>query len=72
MSEPHIYMRHARALRGAAITCTPGMRAWCALHDIDLRKFASAGVPGEEALRIGDAFALRLLDIARAEAGNGR
>ena len=72
MSEPHIYMRHARALRGAEITCTTGMRAWCALHGIDLRKFAAEGVPGEEALRIGDAFALRLLDIARAEAGNGR
>ena len=67
-------MRHARALRGRGkVTCTPGIRAWAAQHGIDLRRFAAEGVAGEEALRIGDAFALQLLEIARKEAaGNGR
>lgn len=68
MSEPRIYMRHARAVRGRGVTCTPGIRAWCAQHSIDLRRFAAEGAPGEDALRIGDAFALRLLEIARKEA----
>lgn len=74
MTEPRIHMRHARALRGRGkVTCTPGIRAWISLHGIDIRKFAAEGVAGEEALRIGDAFALKLLDIARKEAtGNGR
>ena len=73
MTEPRIHMRHARALRGGGITCTPGMRAWCELHRIDIRRFAAEGYPGEDALRIGDAFCLKLLDIARKEAaGNGR
>ena len=74
MTEPRIHMRHARALRGRGKqTCTPGIRGWAALHGIDLRAFAANGVPGEDALRIGDAFALRLLEIARKEAAdNGR
>lgn len=73
MTEPRIYMRHVRALRGGGITCTPGIRGWCAHHGVDLRRFAAEGVAGEVALRIGDAFALRLLDMARKEAaGDGR
>lgn len=73
MSEPRIYMRHARAMRGTGVmTCTPGIRAWCAQHGVDLRAFAAQGIAGEEALRIGDAFALRVLAAARKEAMDGR
>ena len=73
MSEPRIHMRHARALRGRGVTCTPGMRAWCDANGVDLRQFATHGIAGEEALRIGDAFALKVLDLARQEAAsNGR
>ncbi|WP_374607100.1 hypothetical protein [Thermomonas sp.] len=74
MTEPRIHMRHARALRGRGKqTCTPGLRGWAALHNIDLMRFAREGYAGEDALRIGDYFALELLDIARTEAaGNGR
>ena len=73
MTEPRIHMRHARALRGPGVTCTPGIRAWCDAHGVDIRKFAAEGCPGEDALRIGDAFALRLLELARKEAaGHGR
>lgn len=61
-------MRHARALRGPGVTCTPGMRVWCHQYGVDLRKFAAEGIAGEEAIRIGDAFALRLLAAARKEA----
>lgn len=68
MSEPRIHMRHVRALRGRGVTCTPGIRTWCSVNSIDLRRFAAEGVPGEEALRIGDAFSMRLLEIARKEA----
>ena len=74
MTEPRIHMRHARALRGRGKqTCTPGIRGWAAQHGIDLMRFAREGYAGEDALRIGDAFALQLLDIARKEAAdNGR
>lgn len=66
-------MRHVQRLRSNKRTCTPGIRAWAAQHGIDLRAFVAEGVPGEAALRIGDAFALQLLEIARKEAaGNGR
>lgn len=73
MSEPRIHMRHARALRGRGPTCTRGIRTWCEANGVDLRGFAAEGVAGEEALRIGDAFSLALLELARKEAAsNGR
>lgn len=73
MTEPRIHMRHVQAMRSKPRICKNGIRAWAAQHGIDLRRFAAEGVAGEEALRIGDAFALQLLDIARKEAAdNGR
>lgn len=72
MTEPRIHMRHVRRLRGRGVTCTPGIRAWCSANGIHLPTFAREGCAGEDALRIGDAFALRLLEIAREEARNGR
>lgn len=73
MTEPRIYMRHTQALRSNRRTCTPGIRTWCAANGVDLRRFTAEGIAGEEALRIGDAFSLALLEIARKEAAdNGR
>lgn len=73
MSEPRIYMHHARRLRGRGMTCTPGIRTWCREKGADLRAFAEHGMAGEDALRSGDAFLLQLLNIARQEAdANGR
>lgn len=69
MTEPRIYWRHAQALRQNKRTCTPGIRKWCEVNGVDLRAFAADGVAGEEALRIGDAFSLKLLEIARSEGG---
>ncbi len=73
MTEPRIYMHHARRLRGRGVTCTPGIRTWCRENGIDLTACAKEGMPGEDALRSGDAFLLQLLTIARQEAdANGR
>lgn len=72
MSEPRIHMRHVRQLRGRGVTCMPGIRAWAAQQGIDLRAFNRDGLPGEDALRMGDAFALAVLEIARKEAADGR
>ena len=73
MTEPRIHMRHVQAMRSKPRICKNGIRAWISLHGIDIRAFAAEGVAGEEALRIGDAFALKLLAIARTEAAdNGR
>lgn len=70
MTEPRLYMRHVQQLRGRT-TCRSGIRGWCARHGVDLRAFAEGGMAGEDALRIGDAFALAVLAIARKEAANG-
>lgn len=77
MSEPRIYMHHARRLRtamgGRGVTCTPGIRTWCRENGIDAALAAKDGIAGEDALRSGDAFLLKLLEIARQEAdANGR
>lgn len=71
MAEPRIHMRHVRQIRGRGITCTTGIRGWVKANAIDLRRLASEGLPGEEALRIGDAFALAVLQRAREEAARG-
>lgn len=71
MTEPRLYMRHVQQLRGRGTTCRTGIRGWCTRHGVDLRAFAAEGLPGDVALRIGDAFALAVLAIARKEAANG-
>ena len=70
MTEPRIYMRHARqaARRPGGVTCAGGIRAWCAHNRISLTAFRTEGVAGELALQIGDAFALAALEVARREA----
>ncbi len=65
-----ITMRHARAasLSGRPVICAPGVRAWCDRHGIDLRTFCSHGLPIEQFEALDDAFAQRMVAIARAEA----
>ena len=63
-----IHMRHVRQLRGRGVTCTAGIRAWCAQHGVDLRVLASEGLPVEVVARIGGPFVERLLEIQRTEA----
>lgn len=65
-----VTIAHARAARiaGSSVLCAPGIRLWAKRHGVDLRQFAREGMPIEEVERIGDAFALRVAAIARAEA----
>lgn len=68
-----ITMRHARAasLSGQGVLCASGVRAWCQRYDIDLRAFCEHGLPIEVFEQLDDAFAKRMVVIAREEHGNG-
>lgn len=74
MSGPRVYMRHARAARldGKPVSCAPGIRAWCALHGVDLHALAAEGLPIEQIEAIDDAFAQRVAHIVRQEAAHGQ
>lgn len=74
MSEPLVFLRHARAIQrpGARALCMPGIRAWCERYGIDMAAFSAEGVAGERFIEIGDSFGLKALHIARMEATNGQ
>jgi hypothetical protein len=63
-------MEHARAasLSGTRILCAPSIRVWCARYEIDLQDFLRNGIPASKLETTGDAFALRAVAIARAQA----
>ena len=65
-----VTMRHARAARldGRGTACAPGIRAWCQRHGVDLRGFLRDGMSIDEARRIDDAFARRVVQLALQEA----
>lgn len=73
MSEPVVHLRHARMIRrnGDRALCAAGIRAWCERYGIDADVFFAEGIPGEEFVRIGDAFGLKALEFARQEAADG-
>ncbi|ULU26585.1 hypothetical protein [Dyella terrae] len=64
-----VTMRHARAasLSGQKALCAPGVRAWCQHHGIDLHQFVEQGLPIDVFEQLDDAFARRMVAIARAE-----
>lgn len=70
MSEIRITMQHVRAakLGGAGVLCAPSIRVWCERHHVDLRQLAEEGLPISQAEAIDDAYAQRVVAIARAEA----
>lgn len=70
MSVARITIVHARAARldGRGAACAPGIRAWCQRHGVDLRGFLRDGMSIEEARRIDDAFARRVVALALQEA----
>jgi len=70
MAEIRITMQHVRAakLGGVGVLCADGIRDWCDRHNIDLRELAEEGLPISQAAAIDDAFAQRVVAIARAEA----
>jgi hypothetical protein len=64
-----IHLRHVRAIDPAAgPLCTPGIRAWCRQHDIDLHVLATTGIDSETRLDLhDDPFVVRILQIAWRE-----
>lgn len=64
-----IHLRHVRAVDPAAgPLCTPGIRAWCRRHDIDLHVLATVGIDSDSRPDLhADPFVARVLQIARVE-----
>jgi hypothetical protein len=64
-----IHLRHVRAIDPAAgPLCTPGIRAWCRRHRIDLHVLATTGIDSETRPDLhDDPFVARILLIARRE-----
>jgi hypothetical protein len=56
-------------LREAGL-CARGGREWAVRYGIDWNAFRTNGIPAAELEATGDAFALRVAAIARAEAQN--
>lgn len=68
MTEPLVTVRHLRAAK----LCAGGARTWFAQHGLSWDRFVDPGIPAAELEATGDAFALRVAEIARKEAGDGR
>lgn len=66
-----IHLHHVRAIDPASgPLCTPGIRAWCRQHDIDLHALATSGIDSETRPDLhDDPFVARILQIARCEQG---
>lgn len=66
-----ITWKHVRAARpdGPRRACASGIRAWARRHGVDLRRL-SQGIPVEEAERLDDAYAQRVVALARKEAAD--
>jgi hypothetical protein len=51
--------------------CTPGIRAWCRQHGIDLRALREDGIAVDDHPHLhDDPFVARVLEIARREQGD--
>lgn len=61
--DPMVRMRHLRRLG----YCAPGVRAFCARHNLDLRRLAREGLPASEIERTGDAMASAAAEEARRD-----
>lgn len=59
-----ITSRHCRA---AGMCLTPGVRDFCQAHGMDYRAFIRDGIDAELLIATGDAMALQVVAIARAE-----
>lgn len=68
-----IHLRHVRAIDPAGgPLCTPGIRAWCRQHDIDLRALREDGIAVDDHPHLhDDPFVVRVIEIARAERAGG-
>lgn len=59
--------RHIRQLG----YCNRGARTWFARHGLDWPAFLREGIPAERLEQTGDAMALKAIESARKERGNG-
>lgn len=64
MNDIRVHMKHIWQMH----CCSRGARIWAQRHGIDYTKFLREGVPVETLEATGDAFALAVCKIARAEA----
>lgn len=64
-----LHLRHVRAVDPAAgPLCTPGIRAWCRQHAIDLRTLCAEGIDAAAYPHLhDDPFVARVLVLARAD-----
>lgn len=67
MSDVRVRMPHVRAAK----LCARGARDWCARHGFDGSALMTEGLSAESLEATGDAFALRVVAIARAEEADG-
>ena len=72
MSEPLVFMRHARQIlkSDGTVICMSGVRLWCERYQINLREFINDGIAGERFAQIDDYYAQAALGFARQEAEN--
>jgi hypothetical protein len=47
--------------------CARGGRTWCKRYGIDWLHFVNNGIPASTLAATGDAFALRLIEVAKEE-----
>jgi len=56
-----VTIEHARQLK----YCTPGLRYFAKLHNLDFRKLVKEGIEVEELEKINDSMANKLIEIAK-------
>jgi hypothetical protein len=68
-----IHLHHVRVIDPASgPLCTPGIRAWCRQHDIDLHALASTGIDSDSRPDLhDDPFVMRILQFARRDVEPG-
>ena len=63
MSDVRVTMRHIRQCK----MCSRGARAFFERHGLDWSEFLRSGIPVDELEQTGDAMALQVSFVARAE-----
>lgn len=62
-----VTMKHVRKLKG----CSSGVRQFMKRANLDYDLFLREGLPIETIRATGDAMAMKIADVAEAEANNG-
>ena len=61
---------HRRHMRMAGL-CASGGRKWFEVHGLNWSEFLAEGIDAETLRATGDALAIRVVELAEREAGNG-